>query len=292
MAPDSGDSALPCPMSSLDPSFIMDHCIFADRRKIPLSVPICEVREILPTADRLDAWPVSATARWERINLPKTGIELGLLSWNTNGRLDLRGCRESLIRSWARKGFVDVALIQETLKKIGSSLFDMFGADWWSVSSWASGSHGRGSGGCTIFGQPSLVSKASFKKTGGRFCGTYVADGLILDIYFPTKAANTSMDAYRIDFSNFVDELIAEVISCTNRSENNQIISWFICGTDTNAHFAGCGSPPRRKDDWAALEVRRFMKSFGLVSLAEEMYPAKATRINSRGHKSFSILFW
>ena len=138
----------------------------------------------------------------------------------------------------------------------------MFGADWWSVSSWASGSHGRGSGGCTIFGQPSLVSKASFKKTGGRFCGTYVADGLILDIYFPTKAANTPMDAYTIDFANFVDELIAEVVSCTNRGENNQIISWFICGKDTNAHFAGCGSPPRSKDDWAALEVRRFMKIF------------------------------
>ena len=148
---------------------------------LPLSHPIDEVREFSSMADRLVSWPVSVTTRWNRINLPKTGNELGLLSWNTNGRLDLRGCRESLIRSWARKGFVDVALIQETLKKNGSSLFDMFGADWWSVSSWAAGSHGRGSGGCTIFGQPSLVSKASFKKTGGRLCGTYVADGLILN---------------------------------------------------------------------------------------------------------------
>ena len=64
------------------------------------------------------------------------------------------------------------------------------------------------------------------------------------------------------------------------------MISWVICGTDTNAHFAGSGSFPRHKDDWAAVEVRRFMKRFGLVSIAEEMYPAKATRLNSRGHKS------
>ena len=77
--------------------------------------------------------------RWERINLPKYGNELGCLSWNTNGRLDLRGCRQSLLRSWARRGFVDVALIQETLKEKGSVLFDLFGPDWWSVSSWAVG---------------------------------------------------------------------------------------------------------------------------------------------------------
>ena len=168
---------------------------------LPLSSPFFGVQDISLLADQLDSWPVSVKARWDRINLPKTGNELGLLSWNTNGRLDLRGCRESLIRSWARKGFVDVALIQETLKKNGSSLFDMFGADWWSVSSWAAGSHGRGSGGCTIFGQPSLFSKASFKKSGGRLCGTYVADGLILDIYFPSKPTTISMDGYRILFS-------------------------------------------------------------------------------------------
>ena len=38
------------------------------------------------------------------------------------------------------------------------------------------------------------------------------------------------------------------------------------------------------------------MKRFGLVSLAEEIYPAKATRINSRGHKScldtFLVIRW
>ena len=64
------------------------------------------------------------------------------------------------------------------------------------------------------------------------------------------------------------------------------MISWLICGTDTNAHFSGSGSPPRRKDDWAAREVRRFVRKFGLVSLAEELCPNKSTRMNSRGNKS------
>ena len=59
-----------------------------------------------------------------------------------------------------------------------------------------------------------------------------------------------------------------------------------ICGTDTNAHFIGSGSPPRMKDDWAAIEVRRFMKRFGLTSLAEKFCPSQPTRINSRGHQS------
>ena len=177
-------------------------------------------------------------------------------------------------------------MIQETLKKKGSSLFDMFGSDWWNVSSWAVGGVGRGSGGCSIFGQPSLFSKASLSIPGGKICGTYIADGVILKIYFPTKAAGLSMDSYRFGFSRFVDELIAEVLSSTNWGGIGQTISWIICGTDTNAHFAGCGSAPRRIDDWAACEVKRFMKSFDLVSLAEKMCPARATRINTRGHKS------
>ena len=94
------------------------------------------------------------------------------------------------------------------------------------------------------------------------------------------------MDGYRINFASFVDDLIAEVISSSIWGQTNKMISWLICGTDTNAHFAGCGSSPRRRDDWAAVEVRRFIKRFGLVSLAEEMYPAKATRISSGGHIS------
>ena len=39
-------------------------------------------------------WPESVLPRWERVNLPKSKNELGLLSWNTNGRLALRRCRE------------------------------------------------------------------------------------------------------------------------------------------------------------------------------------------------------
>ena len=113
-----------------------------------------------------------------------------------------------------------------------------------------------------------------------------MSDGLILDVYFPTKPAGFSMATYRYAFSSFVDELIAEVVSCINREGNNRVISWLICGTDTNAHFSGSGSPPRRKDDWAAREVRRFMRKFGLVSLAEELCPNKSTRMNSRGNKS------
>ena len=56
----------------------------------------------IPNVEQLNSWPDSVTLRWERINVPKTVNELGCLSWNTNGRLELRGCRESLIRSWAR----------------------------------------------------------------------------------------------------------------------------------------------------------------------------------------------
>ena len=56
--------------------------------------------------------------------------------------------------------------------------------------------------------------------------------------------------------------------------------------TDINSHFIGSGSPPRMRDDWAALEVRRFMKRFGLTSLAGKFCPSQPTRINSRGHQS------
>ena len=51
-----------------------------------------------PKPSQLDSWPKSVESRWHRIQLPKSPNELALLSWNTNGRLELRGCRESLIR--------------------------------------------------------------------------------------------------------------------------------------------------------------------------------------------------
>ena len=171
--------------------------------------------------EKLRSWPIPVAARWDRINKPKSVKELGLLSWNTNGRLDLRGCREGLIRSWVRKGFVDIALIQETLKKKGSSLFDMFGQGWWNMSSWAVSDKGRGSGGCTIFGQPSLISKSSFSVEGGRICGTFVGGGLILNVYFPTKGNGMTRASYRAGFSKFVDELIATVDSSIDKVLNN-----------------------------------------------------------------------
>ena len=60
-------------------------------------------------------------------------------------------------------------------------------------------------------------------------------------------------------------------------------VSWIACGTDTNAHFKGTGIPPRRNDDFAAKQVRRFMKNFNLVSLSEIMCPGQFTYLNSRG---------
>ena len=180
-----------------------------------------------PKPSFMDSWPKSVEGRWKRLHLPKSRNELALLSWNTNGRLDLRGCRESLIRCWARKGFVDIALIQETLKKSGSSLFDMFGPDWWNISSWAVGGQGRGCGGCTIFGQSSLVSTKSCMVKGGRICGSFIGVGLILNIYFPTKSGGKTMAGYRNDFSSFVNELISEVSTLIDGVRE---VSWLICG--------------------------------------------------------------
>ena len=62
-----------------------------------------------------------------------------------------------------------------------------------------------------------------------------------------------------------------------NWGGKNSMISWLVCGTDTN-NFAGCGSPPRHGDDWAALGVKKFMESFGLVSLTEGICRAKANK--------------
>ena len=63
-------------------------------------------------------------------------------------------------------------------------------------------------------------------------------------------------------------------------------VSWIACGADLNAHFEGSGLPPRRKDDFAAGQVRRFMKRFGLISLALKMCPDRFTCLNYRGGTS------
>ena len=94
---------------------------------------------IPPSPSQILSWPVSTQRRWIGLNIPKEPYELAVMSWNTNGRLNLRGCRESLLRRWALKGFVDVALIQEHFKSDDSPLFNLVGSDWWNISSGAIG---------------------------------------------------------------------------------------------------------------------------------------------------------
>ena len=116
-----------------------------------------------PSPKDLISWPISVANRWKNLNGRKPSEELGILSWNTNGRLDFRGCRESLLKRWALKGFVDVGLIQEHFIKGGVPLYDLFGPAWWNISSGAVGeSRGRRSGGCAVFGQPGLVRDRGF----------------------------------------------------------------------------------------------------------------------------------
>ena len=228
-------------------------------------------------------WPDSVAARWMNLNRNKSPYELGVLSWNTNGRLNLRGCRESLLRRWSTKGFVDLGLIQEHFKKECTPLFNLFGPAWWNLSSGAMGeSRGRRSGGCAIFGQPCLVTDHGFEEKGGRICGLFTSDGLFLSVYFPTKGSNQSMEGYRESYTKFVDDLINVV----EGSIAGHPVAWIVCGSDLNAHFEGCGIPPRRKDDYAAKQVRRFMLRFKLVSLSLEMSPNRFTCMNSRGNAS------
>ena len=55
---------------------------------------------ISPSGRDMESWPPSVVIRWKALNGLKLSFELGILSWNTNGRLDLRGCRESLLKRW------------------------------------------------------------------------------------------------------------------------------------------------------------------------------------------------
>ena len=176
-----------------------------------------------------------------------------------------------------------MAMIQEHFKKGGTSLYDLFGPTWWNLSSGAVGdSRGRRSGGCAIFGQPCLVAGQGFQHQSGRICGLFTSGGLLLSVYIPTKQPKQKAEQYRSMFSTFVDDLISMV----DNSISGLQVAWIVCGADLNAHFAGCGLPPRRKDDFAAGEVRRFMKKFSLVSLSLEMCPDRFTCMNSRGGAS------
>ena len=51
-----------------------------------------------PSTKDISAWPESVCGRWKKLNERKSPHDLAVLSWNTNGRLELRGCRESLLR--------------------------------------------------------------------------------------------------------------------------------------------------------------------------------------------------
>ena len=105
--------------------------------------------------------------RWKYVNRPKASDELAVLSWNTNGRLDLRGCRENLLRRCAQRGSVDVALIQEHFKDSSSHPLNFFGSGWWSFSSDAVGNNeSRKSRGCAISVQPCLSSGEGFQHPG------------------------------------------------------------------------------------------------------------------------------
>ena len=173
-----------------------------------------------------------------------------------------------------------MGLIQEHFKKNGATLFDLFGPSWWNLSSGAVGeSRGRRSGGCAIFGQPGLQAGQGFQHKSGRICGLFTSGGLLLSVYFPTKRPKQLIDQYKEMFSTFVDDLIIAV----DKYIGGHSVSWIACGADLNAHFGGCGIPPRRKDDFAATQVRRFMTKFSLVSLGLELYPDRFTCLNSRG---------
>ena len=185
-----------------------------------------------------------------------------------------------MLRRWALKGSVDVGLIQEHFRKDDSSLVDIFGPEWWNISSGAvGGTTGRKSGGCAIFGQPCLYSQGGFKHQSGRLCGFFTSGGLIINIYFPTRDSRQPLDVYRESFSSFVYE-ISNVVE--NAIKNEQI-SWMICGADLNAHFSGSGYPPRRTDDYAASCIRVFMTRFDLISMADKVCPTTFTFLNSRG---------
>ena len=101
-----------------------------------------------------------------------------------------------------------------------------------------------------------------FQHEGDIICGIVVSGGVILSSYFPTKGPKQSVVQYRESFTTFVDDLIDVV----ENSISGRTVSWIACGADLNAHFSGCGLPPRRNDDFAARQVRRFMKKFDLVS--------------------------
>ena len=210
--------------------------------------------------------PQEVKLKWEYLNGRKSRRDLGFLTWNVNGRLDLRGCRESLLRRWILRGSVDVVLIQEHFQVGNTGSVNFLNKDWCHITSDAvGGGFGLKSGGSAVLVQPCLVSDGGFTHPGGRICGMFTDEGLILSLYFPTRLPGQSGEEYMKTFTLFVDQLILVVEGKIVQHP----VGWIVCGTDTNAHFKGTGLPPRRCDDFAAKEVRRFMNNFNLVSLSE-----------------------
>lgn len=250
MAPESKNSAPFSHMSSLKPSFDVDQSNFAGTignihndlcrpyslRMGQLGTLIRQECQPIPLNTNDYLWPSSVAKRWKTLNQPKSYFELGLLSWNVNGRLGLRGCRESLLTRWSKRGFVDVVLVEEHFKGGDDDPLYLFGIDWWSFSSGAtSDGSGRKSGGCAVLGQPCLSSKGGFQQPGGRICGLFISSGLVLNIYFPSRSIGQTISDYRNYFTSFVDELI----NFTEEKIRSKAVSWLVCGTDTNAHFNG-----------------------------------------------------
>ena len=231
------------------------------------------------SVDKFISWPEEVKMVWKSLNGRKSGRDIGFLTWNVNGRLDLRGCRESLLRRWVMGGSVDIVMIQEHFQKGSTGSINFLSPDWWHVSSDAVGQgFGRKSGGCAVLVQPCIVAGGGFTHPGGRICGVFVGEGLIVALYFPTISSGQSREEFLETFSLFIDQLILVI----NDKIAQHPVGWIVCGSDTNAHFKGTGRPPRRKDDFAAMQVRRFMKKFDLVSLSEKLCPSQFTFLNSR----------
>ena len=81
------------------------------------------------------------------------------------------------------------------------------------------GCRGRNSG--AIFGKPGLEVGQGFQHEGGRVCGVFVAGGVLLSLYFPTKSPNQSSAQYKEGFATFVDDLINAV----DKSISGQAVS-------------------------------------------------------------------
>ena len=233
--------------------------------------------------NKLISWPAEVELKWKSLNVRKSERDIGVLTWNVNGRLNFRGCRESLLRRWVLGGSVDIVLIQEHFKASSATSINCLSQDWWCISSdTVGGGTGRKSGGCATLVQPCLVTDGGFTHPGGRICGIFLEEGLIVTIYFPTMSPGQSREDYVKTFTTFIDQLILVIEDKIRRHP----VRWIVCGTDTNAHFKGTGCPPRRSDDSAAKQVRRFMKRFNLVSLSEKICPTQFTYLNSRGGSS------